>query len=823
MNRVTIQVAFALACAIGMAAVAANEVGGVQTVLVDPAVRPAAPNAGAMALGRPPAKVLPDSADIRPLPLPERIGPKIDVPRGQLVTWDVRTRTITIEDGPPSAHPAQPSARMPGGFGGAVRPKSAPGDSTAPLSFTEMTKVTGTEAYPYSAAVKLLMRFGSSWYVASGAMIDPMNVLTAGHCVFDHGGTNAFADEMIVTPAYVSSVGPFGTANGVRMRSWTGWTTKGSFDHDIGLIELDRPVGALCGWHGYGYSDSPSFFTGGSFFCPGYPAESPYDGQFMFNWSGSFDATDYFANKWRGNEVTIYRRAYGGQSGSGAATVTGVTRTVYCVLSNGNSYLTNLPRITSDKFLDIRDGWIEPATPSTPDLVPLNVNAVPASITAGSQLTTLNCLVHNYSSATWGGAVTLQVYLSTDDTITASDSLIHTHSAELSLAALSSARVQFTVPPTIPFTGTGGTRYLGVIVQAAGEADSSNHQTNGWDAAKLTITPRLAAPDTVAASDGEFLDHVRIAWPAVPDATHYMVYRGTTAVGPREAITGWQTVRTFDDTAPAPGATRYYWMKAAASSAGAAASDYGAADTGWRALSPPASLTADWFAMEPDWISLAWEPSAGAAFYRVYRSEASGGTPTPVADWQPTAYLQDTTAPRGVLSWYRVAAAIDEFGTHESGFSNEASAVMTPGQALSVASSPVLGVIISGDAPGTTSYQASCPFNQNVTLSAEMRPTISSITWMFLRWTIDGAAQPDRQATVAFTMDRTHALTAEYVISGDANGDCRINVLDLIAARNRLNQSAGEGTNWRADANGDSTINVLDLIYVRNRVGLVCP
>jgi len=492
------------------------------------------------------------------------------------------------------------------------------------------------------------------------------------------------------------------------------------------------------------------------------------------------------------------------------------------VLSNGNSSSTNFPRITSDKFADIRDGWIGASTPSAFDLVPLNVNAVPSSTTAGSQLTALNCLVHNYSTATWGGAVTLEVYLSADDTITASDALIHTHSAELNLTALSSARVQFAVPPTIPFSGTGGTRWIGVIVQAAGEADASNNQTNGWDAAKITIMPRLAAPAEVTATDGEFLDRIRVTWPAAPDATHYMVYRGTTAVGPREAITGWQTARTHDDLAPAPGATRYYWVRAAASSAGAAASDYGPADTGWKALPPPSGLTADWFAAEPDWISVVWNASSGAAFYRVYRSEAVGAEAVPISDWQATAYLQDASAPRGLRSWYRVTAAIDEFGTHESGFSNEASAVMAPEQALSVASSPVPGVTITGDAPGTTSYAASIPFNQAVTLSAPMRPTIGGVTWMFMRWTLDGAAQPDRQGSVSFTMDAPHAA-AEYLLSGDLNGDCRINVLDLIAVRNRLGQSVSEGTNWLADANGDSAINVLDLIYVRNRMGTECP
>jgi len=54
---------------------------------------------------------------------------------------------------------------------------------------------------------------------------------------------------------------------------------------------------------------------------------------------------------------------------------------------------------------------------------------------------------------------------------------------------------------------------------------------------------------------------------------------------------------------------------------------------------------------------------------------------------------------------------------------------------------------------------------------------------------------------------------------GDANLDCRVNVLDLIFIRNRLSQSRCDSNNWQADVNADGNINILDLIFARNQLG----
>ena len=59
-------------------------------------------------------------------------------------------------------------------------------------------------------------------------------------------------------------------------------------------------------------------------------------------------------------------------------------------------------------------------------------------------------------------------------------------------------------------------------------------------------------------------------------------------------------------------------------------------------------------------------------------------------------------------------------------------------------------------------------------------------------------------------------------IPGDVNDDCKVNVLDLIAVRNHLYQSADTGDNWRYDINDDGVINILDLLFVRDHLRTSC-
>ena len=65
-------------------------------------------------------------------------------------------------------------------------------------------------------------------------------------------------------------------------------------------------------------------------------------------------------------------------------------------------------------------------------------------------------------------------------------------------------------------------------------------------------------------------------------------------------------------------------------------------------------------------------------------------------------------------------------------------------------------------------------------------------------------------------------FTLGWPIPGDVDGNCRVNILDLITIRNRLGQNPSTGDNWIADVNRDGNINILDLIAVRNSLNSVC-
>jgi len=77
-----------------------------------------------------------------------------------------------------------------------------------------------------------------------------------------------------------------------------------------------------------------------------------------------------------------------------------------------------------------------------------------------------------------------------------------------------------------------------------------------------------------------------------------------------------------------------------------------------------------------------------------------------------------------------------------------------------------------------------------------------------------------KQIILAFLLAGTTGIgaAAQLPWDGDANGDCKVNVLDLVLVRNCLNQDVGTGDNAKADVNRDGRINILDLIYVRNRL-----
>lgn len=116
--------------------------------------------------------------------------------------------------------------------------------------------------------------------------------------------------------------------------------------------------------------------------------------------------------------------------------------------------------------------------------------------------------------------------------------------------------------------------------------------TNGEDS-----TPP-DAPTGVAASDGTYVDRVRVSWNGVTEATGYKVYRAT-SVGGSKTLLGTPSGTTFDDTSAVEGTTYYYWVKASNQHGD---SPFSSHNTGYVQVIPPtttATFAGTWG--EDDW------------------------------------------------------------------------------------------------------------------------------------------------------------------------------------------------------------------------------
>ncbi|MBQ9431453.1 MAG: InlB B-repeat-containing protein, partial [Kiritimatiellae bacterium] len=181
---------------------------------------------------------------------------------------------------------------------------------------------------------------------------------------------------------------------------------------------------------------------------------------------------------------------------------------------------------------------------------------------------------------------------------------------------------------------------------------------------------RLGVPGNVTATNGGFVDRVDVAWDPVTAASHYRVFRSTSASGSKTAVSEWQTGLTYSDTTAEAGVTYYYFVAAALDDMGLNASGYSAGVVGSLRLGAPTVYATD--GTSASGVTVSWVEVPGAESYTVYRGTVNVPEAAQVVATTAEALFEDTTAEPGTLYYYWVVAANtvseSEWSVYETGF-----------------------------------------------------------------------------------------------------------------------------------------------------------
>jgi len=369
------------------------------------------------------------------------------------------------------------------------------------FSFSDLSSISDPDTWPARANVIVTSKpaSGGKPLRCSGALIDARNVLTAAHCIFPPG-------EDFVESVKVESFGgkSYGFANAILNTTFVGWTEHKMSGYDVAVITLNRPIGALTGWYGFGKGNC-SDMKNQNWESFSFPGDGPLN-DVLSHWSGKFDWCP------KVNLVQTNNPAFDGMSGATAARpghfiARGVLSHKHPVWPKGTRYvrLTNTMR---NVIYDVVDS----AHPDIPDLIPvgftLSKDFISSPTPGNSHIHISDVQVFNESSSDWSGEFTLHVKRSNNENISASDDTIWSSTGTYDIQAMRSLMVSTIDIDVADFNE--GDHFIGLWL----EADDSNSGNNDGDdrlsneLAKLTIVDALADLEllTVEVSPGSYAD-----------------------------------------------------------------------------------------------------------------------------------------------------------------------------------------------------------------------------------------------------------------------------------------------------------------------------
>ena len=449
---------------------------------------------------------------------------------GDMMIYDFERDELTRIKGPKSTRSTPFPVKRGGNFDGILPIHDGAWEESAiGRGFNDMTAVTDEVDAPWRRNVEIRMLFTDNGgtqraFVGSATMVDAQTLITAGHCVYmrtDGNGNvyNTWADQITVRPAWDGDDDNWGSSiclpTATSMMWWTGWSDDGDFDSDVGLINVDRPVGMLTGWHGVAAGGTcSSVIDDYAFHNASYPSENCpsaglHTGNQMYYWFGTFDdcasGNQFELDTGGGN---CFDTVWGGMSGSSAYFIEDDSRYVLGICSNSD-------RLWSGRYThvwgNVQDNLYDTVIPNGrgADFDPhaMYARASSSSLDAGNSIPDFKFTISNPTEASSTDDYSFTVYLSDDDNITAADTVISNQSGSNWTVNDMSNFVVNMVDPTIPLSTTSGTYYVGVAMSCGSDTDSSNDVTQTWDALELDIDAVTSLEfDSFEVTPGEVID-----------------------------------------------------------------------------------------------------------------------------------------------------------------------------------------------------------------------------------------------------------------------------------------------------------------------------
>lgn len=360
------------------------------------------------------------------------------------------------------------------------------GGPTAPVPYLLTT------TFPWNTIYKLIMRFNVDgtdyFYNCSAWSAGNFHLVTAGHCIYnfdpnDDGDESdqRWADDVWAFPAQTDRVvpvdcgvnycadWPYGHARATHLRSYTGWTDSHNFDHDWGVITLDRNMGQRTGW--MGRDGSP----GTSLNFSGYPTETPYvpNGNIV-QYKGYDDNNVVSTTDFR---IELDAFVYGGHSGGPSWKYVGGDRFVVGIHSTSNRVGTaHDTLLTAGKRSDI-DSWmttdvsIRPPV-NMPDITEYLYDGLPhksisKTLVGKGEYMTIDYSIMNGGFASLTNDIVVLIMASTNELISTNDTWIGSDLRSEDIGAY--AFRDFTSDLTIPNSLPAGDYTLGVLLSSNGE------------------------------------------------------------------------------------------------------------------------------------------------------------------------------------------------------------------------------------------------------------------------------------------------------------------------------------------------------------------